>query len=98
MVLDIRKTMLQDPGGSNLIRGYLTKSQAAMNNVIAVTSYLLYSTVCYAANKHVRISFNLYYYSKVIKENGRVGLIARMRIYDTLTPYSKVSLQNRRFS
>jgi len=68
MVLDIRKTMLQDPGGSNLIRDFLTKSQAAMHNIIAVTSYLLYSTVCYAANKNVSISFKLFDYSKGLEK------------------------------
>jgi len=51
MLLDIRQTKLQDPGGSNVIRSFLIKSQAAMKNVIVVTPYILYSTVCYAANK-----------------------------------------------
>jgi hypothetical protein len=92
------KTKLHDHGGSNVIRDCLIKSQAAMQNVIAVTSYRLYSTVCYAANKNVRISFKNYYYSKVIKENGLVGLIARMRMYDTLTPYSEISFQSGRVS
>jgi hypothetical protein len=61
MLLDVIQTKLQDPRGSKVIRGFLIKSQAAMQNIIAVTSYLPYSTVCYAANKNVCISVKKYY-------------------------------------
>jgi hypothetical protein len=66
MLLDVIQTKLQDTGGSNVIRGFLIKSQASMQNIIAVTSYLPYNTVCYAANKNVC----MYIRQEILLEQG----------------------------